>query len=102
MAKNFKSYVRENKGNNNKSTSGGNNAKGQTGGVSEEEIRSSVNNYSRMNENQLMNEMMKIAGEEKAKGTLGEGELRKFYNQVSPMLSEAQRNKLKALINTLK
>lgn len=102
MAKNFKSYVRENKGNFNQSTTSGNNTKGQSGGVSEEEIRSSVNNYSRMNENQLMNEMMKIASEEKAKGTLGEGELRKFYNQVSPMLSEAQRNKLKALINTLK
>lgn len=102
MTKNFKSYVRENQGNSNQSKTSNEKFKGQSGGVSEEEIRSSVNNYSRMNENQLMNEMMKIASEEKAKGTLGEGELKKFYNQVAPMLSEAQRNKLKALINTLK
>lgn len=68
----------------------------------EEEITLKVKNYSRMTESELMKEMNKIASEQKSAGNLNAESLQNFYKQVSPNLTEAQRNKLKYLINTLK
>lgn len=65
-------------------------------------IKKQVHKYGSMSESQLMEEMMKIANNSKAEGSLKSEDLDKFYKQVAPMLNEQQRNRLKQLIKTLK
>lgn len=65
------------------------------------DVKGKVDNYSRMSESQLMNEMNKLAFQGKNNGTVTAESLQSFYNQVSPMLSQQQRTKLKQLINSL-
>lgn len=68
----------------------------------EEEVKKQVHKYGSMSESQLMEEMMKVANNSKAQGSLKSEDLDKFYKQVAPMLNEQQRNRLKSLIKSLK
>lgn len=87
MAKNLKEFVKNNNTIHNED---------------EAVIKNKVNNYKNMSESQLMMEMQKVANENKQKGNLSASDLQTFYNNVSPMLTDAQRNKMKQLINSLK
>lgn len=66
------------------------------------DTKKTVAKYSRMNEKQLMQEMMKVANESKANGELTAEKLEEFYRQSAPMLTHAQRNKMRSIINSLK
>lgn len=68
----------------------------------EDVIKKQVHKYGSMSESQLMEEMMEIANNSKAEGSLKSDDLDKFYKQVAPMLNEQQRNRLKQLIKSLK
>lgn len=68
----------------------------------EQDVRNDVNTYGKMSEQELMCEMARVAQQSKAQGSLDDNSIKQFYAQVSPMLTEQQRNKLKQLINTLK
>lgn len=66
------------------------------------DTKKTVAKYSRMNEKQLMQEMMKVANESKESGELTAEKLEEFYRQSAPMLTHAQRNKMRSIINSLK
>ena len=61
-----------------------------------------IKHFSGMNEQQLMSEMFRVAAGERDNGSLDAEKLEDFYKKASPMMSQQQRNKLRALINQLK
>ena len=66
------------------------------------QMNDKIKHYSSMSEQQLMQEMFRQASNEKASGGLTSENLESFYKQASPMMTQAQRNKLRGLINSLK
>ena len=67
-----------------------------------ESIEDAMKRYSGMSESQLVTEMLARAAEGREKGTLTDGDLDDFYAKAAPMLSNAQREKLKGLVDSLK
>lgn len=103
MAKNFRDSIR-NKEAFDESVKSANSKPSSGAGTNtrDNDLKSKVHKYGNMSESQLMEEMMKVANQSKAQGTLSEQDLENFYKQAAPMLSEPQRNRLKQLIKTLR
>ena len=68
----------------------------------EANAQKNIKRYSGMSEQQLMNEMFKVAAGEKNAGNLDAHKLEEFYKKTAPMLNPQQRNKMRAIINQLK
>lgn len=61
-----------------------------------------INAYSRMSEEDLTSEMMRVAGQQKADGTFDPAELERLCATMSPMLTPEQNAKMRRLIEEVK
>lgn len=61
-----------------------------------------INAYSRMSEEDLTSEMMRVASEQKADGTFNAEELERMCASISPMLTPEQQAKMRRLIDEVK
>lgn len=61
----------------------------------------SVEDLAKMNEGDLTSLLMQEAARAKADGTLNADTLRTFYDQMAPMLTPEQRDKMKALLSMI-
>ncbi|MCL2631331.1 MAG: hypothetical protein FWD49_07455 [Firmicutes bacterium] len=67
-----------------------------------EEIKDKVNRYSQLSQEQLMEELFKVATESRKRGELSDSALDSFFNQASSFLSHEQSERMKELIGELK
>ncbi len=78
----------------------------KNGGVTEDELKKTfdetVKRSKNMTQQQLMDEILRQAAEDRRSGKLSDGDLQNFYNSVSPMLSAEQLKKLKDIMALLK
>lgn len=68
----------------------------------EQEVEKDLNRYGNMSQSQLMQELLKVAEEEKRKGNLTPEMLDTFYQTVTPAMDDEQRRKMNGIINELK
>ena len=64
-------------------------------------IQDFVNNYSNMNEGELMQEMLRLVAQKKAEGTFNPQQIRELAEVVVPLLDSEQRAKMYNLLNYL-
>ena len=60
-----------------------------------------VNKYKNKSSDELYAELIKVAGEQKAKGNLNKSQLNNIYNTLSPMMNEKEKENLKKLIEII-
>ncbi len=65
-------------------------------------IEKSLHKYEGKTQSELMDELMKLAEEERKKGTLDDKKLDAFARSVSPMLTQEQRRRLSGILKQLK
>ena len=58
-----------------------------------------INKYSAYNQNELMNEFMRLTLEKKKKGELGQKELSDLRQTIIPFLNDDQKNNLEKIMN---
>lgn len=75
---------------------------GKSGGQKPRSMDEAMNTYSRMNEEQLMQEMFRAAREGKETGELTDEKLESFYQQARAFLSPEQAERMRELIIELK
>ena len=68
---------------------------------SEETILETANHYADKSESELLNDIMKIAHENRANGTLSNEKLAEFERNVAPMLNPEQRERLRNVLKML-
>lgn len=85
-------YIRNKSQNNPKSTE-----KPQNFATPEE----AINAYSKMSEEDLTSEMMRVASAQKADGTFNARELERMCASISPMLTPEQQAKMRRLIEEI-
>lgn len=61
-----------------------------------------INAYSRMSEEDLTSEMMRVATRQKADGTFNAEELERMCASIAPMLTPEQHAKMRRLIDEVK
>ncbi len=65
-------------------------------------MKKTVSEYSSKSEDELLDELKRVADENRQSGELDNEKLDGFANQVAPMLDEEQRKKMEQLISMLK
>ena len=61
-----------------------------------------INAYSKMSEEDLTSEMMRVATQQKADGTFNAEELERMCASIAPMLTPEQHAKMRRLIEEIK
>ena len=69
--------------------------------VTEEEIRNTAKAYEGKNEDELLADILRVAKENKAKGTLSAEQLKDFEARVAPILNAEQRERLRKVLGML-
>ena len=67
-----------------------------------DDMSAAIRRYSGMSESALMTELLARVAEGRRSGTLTDADLDDFYAKASPVLDQAQREKLKGLVEGLK
>lgn len=77
--------------------------------ISEEKIKQETNKinklyneYKGMSEDELINELYKYVAKQKQDGTFDYDSLSNMLNQLTPLLTSEQQNKMKDILNSLK
>lgn len=65
-------------------------------------LKKAASQYQNMNEDQLLNELMRRVEAGKKDGSLSNADIDRFAAQAAPMLTPEQRKKLDALIRMIK
>lgn len=60
-----------------------------------------INKYKGKSKEELFNELIKVANNEKSKGKLSRTQLDNIFHTLSPYLSESEKQNLKKLINII-
>ncbi|MBE5746070.1 MAG: hypothetical protein E7359_02150 [Clostridiales bacterium] len=60
-----------------------------------------LNKYKNKSSEELYSELIKVAGEQKAKGNLSKSQLNNIYNTISPLMNEKEKENLKKLIEII-
>ncbi len=66
------------------------------------DFENAKNQYSGMNESELMGELSKKVSEGRKNGSFTDESLSEFVKNISPMLNAEQKSKLQSIINKLK
>lgn len=66
-----------------------------------EKLKSKAAPYLNKSEGELMQDIQKMIGSAKAKGTLTKKDVEKFANQIAPMLDTQQREKMRKLVDNV-
>lgn len=81
------------------------NAKKASKTIDEEKLKDNIsdtyNKYKDLNQNDLMNEFLKVSREQKRNGSLNENNMQNLIKQLSPFLNDEQKEKLKDLLNKI-
>ena len=67
--------------------------------LSEEDMSELIDRYSKLNENELLTEFMKMTYEKKKKGELNKQELNNVKNTLTPFLNDQQKRNLDNIID---
>lgn len=103
MGKNIRNFIGYNNQSGSKCNGGCNNGNGKfTQKDVEEDVKSQFNKYSGYSENQLIDEFYKEVYKQKQLGNLSPAMLQNFYNMMAPNMSPQQKQKMKALIDSIK
>lgn len=70
--------------------------------VNKDQLEKMIDDYSKLSENDLMKEFIKLTLEKKKNGTLNDDELENIKNTIIPFLNEDQKNNLNKLLNMVK
>ena len=76
-------------------------SKSDKGRHDKEEIDDVLGKYSGMNEDELIEELMKSVARSKADGTYNADQMKNFVNLVAPHIGDEQRQKLNNIIQIL-
>ena len=68
----------------------------------QQDFKQAYEQYSKMSENDLMNQMFEMARASKQNGELDNQKIEQFYQSASLMFDENQRKKLRSLLDMLK
>lgn len=68
----------------------------------DKEVRTQFDKYSKLSQNQLMEEFYKEAERQKRMGNLNNEMLENFYAMMSPNMTKEQREKMRVMINAIK
>ena len=66
-----------------------------------EELQKTAEEYAKMDDNSLLNEIMKTANKGKSEGSFSSEQLKQFAANVSPMLNAEQRARLNSVIEMI-
>jgi len=66
---------------------------------SNETVNAVMGKYGSMNEEQLIDELIKKVNEQKSNGTYDKKQIENFVKIISPKLNEKQRQKLKRMVD---
>ena len=72
-----------------------------TSEINEGSMRETAEHYANKSEGELLNDIMKIAHENRVNGTLNDDKLAEFERNVAPMLNDEQRARLRNVIKML-
>lgn len=78
-----------------------NGGKANASGFSEQEMRDRFDEYSSKSEDQLMSELAAMAARMKGDGSFDPAAIENLYNTASPFLNEAQRQRMRQIIDML-
>lgn len=67
-----------------------------------EKLEDLIENYSKLSDNDLMKEFLKLTIERKKQGSLSNGELETLKSTILPCLDEKQKNTLENLLEMIK
>lgn len=67
-----------------------------------ENIEKMIDKYSRLSEQELLQEFVSLTASKKMQGTLGNNELEKIKGTLSPYLNDAQKTNLDRVIDVIK
>lgn len=67
-----------------------------------EKLEDLIENYSKLSDNDLMKEFLKLTIERKKQGSLSDGELETLKSTILPYLDEKQKNTLENLLEMIK
>lgn len=85
----------------NSQTTDANRSGGGSSQATEQDVRQKFEEYSSKSEEQLMSELSSLAARMKREGTFDAAVMENLYNTASPFLNEAQRQRMRQLINML-
>ncbi len=72
-----------------------------SGGYDEQAMRDKYDEYSSKSEDQLMSELSAMVARMKNEGTFDPSAIENLYNTASPFLNEAQRQRMKQIVDML-
>ena len=70
--------------------------------LNEEEIKKTIEKYQNYSSEQLLSELLKQTSKQKAEGKYDGKKMEDFSNQIRPMLSAEQQNKLDEILKLLR
>lgn len=70
--------------------------------TSQDDIRKTAEKYGKKSDEELLNDILSLANQERSKGALSDESLNAFARKLSPMLNEEQRQRLDQVLNLLK
>ena len=68
----------------------------------EENVKKKINQYSKLNEGELMKELQKEVQKQKAEGKFDVNKISSQIENIMPMLDEKQKNNLERILKNLK
>ncbi|MBP5404473.1 MAG: hypothetical protein J6Y74_00765 [Clostridia bacterium] len=74
---------------------------GESKKITEEEVRNAAKTYEGKNEEELLADILSMARENKANGTLSAEQLKDFEARVSPILNAEQKERLRKVLGML-
>lgn len=76
--------------------------KTESANINREDVLKTAESYKDKSETELLNDILKLAKEQKSNGALSDENLKSFSDSVSPMLNEEQRKRLETVLSMLK
>lgn len=70
--------------------------------IDEADVKKKINQYSKLNQGDLMKELSKEVGKQKAEGNFDINKLSSQFDNIKHMLDEKQRDNLERLLKNLK
>ena len=70
--------------------------------VNKDDLEDMINSYSKLGQDELLNEFMKLTLEKKKKGVLDEKELNNIKSTIEPFLNEEQKSILDKILNMVR
>ena len=67
-----------------------------------EDLRDTAQKYAGKSEEEVLSEILRLAGENRRNGTLTESEIKDFERKVLPMLNEEQKARLERVLKMLR